>query len=184
MNKVPEVIQELETNKGNISLHNDSLHFIALIAKAMKAKNVLEIGTFQGRSSLFLSLFADNLTTLEINKESAQTAKENFDKAGVHNIDLIQGDAREILKKLNKKFDIILIDAKKSEYTEYLNLSLKLLNKNGIIFADNTISHKNKMNNFFEFLRGSDLFYQELNLGKGLMLISRRFSFLKPGEIL
>jgi predicted O-methyltransferase YrrM len=59
----------------------------------------------------------------------------------------------------------------KKEYKEYLILCLALINKNGLIYADNTISHKNKMNNFFDYLRSSKLEWKELGLGKGLIEI-------------
>jgi len=174
MNTTFKLIGELEKNKNPISLAKDSIDFISILSRAIKPKNFLEIGTLHGHSSLYFSLFAKNVTTLEFNEDSIRKAKENFEKAGSKNIELIQGDAKETLKNLNKKFDIILIDAKKSEYKNYLILSLKLLNKNGIIFADNTISHKDSLKDFFKFLQNSNLYYKELNLGKGLMLISNR----------
>jgi caffeoyl-CoA O-methyltransferase len=174
MDKILEIIDYLEKNKNPISLSKESIEFIAILSRALKPKNFLEIGTLHGHSSLWFSLFAENVTTLEADENSAQIAEENFKKSGANNIELILGDAKETLKKLNKKFNIILIDAKKSEYKEYLILSLKLLERNGIIFADNTISHKDRMKDFFEFLSKSNLYYKELNLGKGLMLISNR----------
>jgi len=82
----------------------------------------------------------------------------------------------EILKTLKEKFDLILIDAKKSEYKKYLELSLNLLNKNSLIFADNTISHKESMEDLFRYLKNSNLYYQELNIGKGLMIISNKIN--------
>ena len=89
----------------------------------------MEIGTFNGYSSLWLALFAKKVFTLEIDIFIARIAKENFKKAKCENIKLIEGDALENLKKINKKFDIILIDAKKSEYKDYLNLVLNLISE-------------------------------------------------------
>ena len=63
------------------------------------------------------------------------------------------GSALEILKKLNKRFDIVFIDGKKREYLAYLKLILKKLNKNCLIVAHNTISHKEKMQDYLQFVK-------------------------------
>ncbi|MBI2672083.1 class I SAM-dependent methyltransferase [Candidatus Woesearchaeota archaeon] len=173
MNQVLKVIEELENNRKIMYLSRDSAEFLADICKKIKPKNVLEIGMYHGYSALWLSLYSQNVTCLEIDKESIKIAEENFRKAGQKNIKIIEGSAVETLKKLKEKFDLILIDAKKSEYGEYLKLILKLLNEGALIFADNTISHKEHMPEFFEYLKNSDLHYKELNLGKGLIIISK-----------
>ena len=168
-----EVINELERNREEWNVARETIEFIFVILKITKPKNVLEIGTFNGYSALWLSLNSKNVVTLEVDKERVRTAKDNFLKANVKNIKIIGGDAIENLKKLKERFDIIFIDGKKSEYKEYLESSLKLLNENGLIFVDNTISHKYKLKEFFEYLKKSKLYYQELNLGKGLIIISK-----------
>ena len=145
-------------------LAKDSVDFISIICKIKKPKSILEIGTFHGYSALNFSLLADKVVALEIDKEAIKIAKENIKKAQAKNIKLIEGNALETLKKLEEKFDIIFIDAKKSEYKEYLILSLKLLNKDGLIFVDNTISDKERMEDFFRYLEESKLFHQTLRL--------------------
>ena len=184
MNKALEVIEELEKDRHQMYLSKESIDFISIICKIIKPKNILEIGAFNGYSALNFSLLAENVITLEIDRNAVETAENNFKRAGVKNIEIIKGDAVETLKKLDKKFDIIFIDAKKSEYLEYHKLSLNLLNKKGLIFADNTISHKESMGDFFEYLKNSNLYYQELNIGKkptqegisGLTIISNKIN--------
>ena len=172
MKQVFKVIDELEDRRIMPYISRDSIEFISMICRIARPENVLEIGTMHGYSSLWLSLYAKEVTALEINAESAAIARENFKKADCNNVNIILGDAIEILKKLDNKFDIILIDAMKSQYKQYLELSLKLLNKNGLIFADTTISHKEDLKELFDFLERSSLYYKELNLGRGLMVIS------------
>ena len=172
MNEIFKVINELENDRQEMNISRDSIEFISVICKFSKPGNILEIGAFNGYSALWLSLYAKKVISLDIDKVSIKIAKTNFEKANCNNVETILGDAVETLKKLNKKFDIILIDARKSEYKKYLELSLKLLNDNGLIFADNTISHKDKMQEFFDYLNRSSVYYKELNLGKGLMVIS------------
>ena len=184
MNKALDVIEELEKNRQQQYLAKDSIDFISIICKIIKPKNILEIGTCHGYSALNFSLLTEKVTTLEIDENAVKIAEENFKKAEVNNIKLIEGNAIETLEKLKEKFDIIFIDAKKSEYKKYLELSLELLNKNSLIFVDNTISHKESMEDFFIFLKNSNLYYQELNIGKkptsealsGLTIISNKIN--------
>lgn len=172
MNKIFKVINELENNRIRPYISRDSIELISIICRIVTPNKVLEIGTMHGYSSLWLSLYAKEVTTLEINAESAAIARENHSKAGCNNVNIILGDALESLNKLDKKFDIILIDARKDEYKKYLEFSTRLLNEDGLIFADNTISHKEEMKEFFDFLERSSLYYKELNLGRGLMMIT------------
>ncbi len=165
MNKALEVIEELEKNRQQPYLAKESVDFISIICKIKNPKNILEIGTCHGYSALNFSLMAEKVVTLEVDEQAVKIAKENFRKAEVKNIELIEGNALEILKNLKEKFDLIFIDAKKAQYKNYLELSLNLLNKNGLILADNTISHKDSMKDFFEYLKNSNLFYQTLNIG-------------------
>ena len=169
---IQKVIKELELNRKEMNISKDSIEFISIMCRLTKPKNILEIGTFNGYSALYLSQFTEKLITLEIDKLNIKIAEENFKKAEVKNIEIIEGNAVETIKDLKENFDIILIDAMKSQYKQYLELSLKKLNKNGIIFVDNTISHKEKMKDFFEYLERSNLYFKELNIGKGLMLIT------------
>ena len=176
MKKVLEIIEELEKNRLQPYLSKEAMDFISIICKILKPKKVLEIGAFHGYSALNFSLVTEKETTIEIDENAVKEAEKNFKKAEADNINLIQGGALEILKTLKEKFDLILIDAKKSEYKKYLELSLNLLNKNSLIFADNTISHKESMEDLFRYLKNSNLYYQELNIGKGLMIISNKIN--------
>ncbi len=174
MKRILQVINLLGKKRNEINISQDSIEFITAISKSLRPENVLEIGCFNGYSALWFSLFAKNVITLEIDNNNIKSAKENFFKAGSKNIKIIEGDAKIILNNLKKKFEIIFIDGKKSEYKEYLELSLNLLSKNGLIFADNTISHKDLLKEFFAYLEKSSLYYKELNLGKGLIIISNK----------
>lgn len=173
MDNIINVINELEKNRHQMNISKESIEFISIISSVLKPKNILEIGSFNGYSALCLSLCSKKVITLESNKENAKLAQDNFNLAKTSNIKLVFGDALETLKKLKNKFQIILIDGKKLEYKQYLELSLNLLDKKGLIFVDNTISHNYKLKEFFNYLERSNLYYKELNLGKGLMLIYR-----------
>ena len=161
---------ELQKIKHKISLSKDSIDYIKGIINKNNLKRVLEIGALNGYSALKFSTVAKEIKTIEIDKSAIEVAKANFNKYSVKNIKILEGDAKEVLKNLNEKFDLILIDAMKREYKEYLVLALKLID-NGFIYADNTISHKEYMEDFIEYLESSNLDWKELNIGKGLVEI-------------
>ena len=161
---------ELEENRQMPNISKDSIEYMLDIIKNNNLKKVLEIGCFNGYSALKFSTVAKEVKTIEIEKFNIELAKENFKKYKVNNIKILEGDAKQVLKSLNEKFDLIFIDAMKNEYKEYLILSLKLIDK-GFIYADNTISHKEKMPDFFQYLKKEKLDWKELELGRGLVEI-------------
>ena len=108
-----------------------------------KPNRILEIGTAVGYSAICFSEFlAPNgkIDTIERELDRIKQAKENFEKVGVKDkINLFEGDAVEILPNLDNKYDMIFIDAAKGKYPFFLEHSIRMLNDNGIIFADNIL---------------------------------------------
>lgn len=117
------------------------LNYMLFLARNIKAKNILEIGSAIGYSSIFLSKVSKEnkgrLLTIEIDENRYKEAKLNFEKLNIDNIDILHSDALDILPKLKEKFDFIFIDAAKSKYIDFFNYSYSLLNEGGIIFIDN-----------------------------------------------
>jgi len=115
--------------------------YLKFMVKMNKSKNILEIGTAIGYSGTIMAKaveeYEGHLTTIEIDEERFNQAKENFVKAKVDNVTLILGDGLEEIKKLQGEFDFIFIDAAKGKYKEFFEDSYKLLSKDGIIFIDN-----------------------------------------------
>lgn len=161
--------KELEENRHQMNVSKESIEYILKVIKENNLKKVLEIGCFNGYSALNFSTLA-KVKTIEIDKRAIEIAKNNFNKYNVNNIEIVEGDALELIKNLNEKFDLIFIDAMKRQYKYYLILSLKLIDK-GFIYADNTISHKENMKEFFNYLENSKLNWKELGIGKGLVEI-------------
>tara|TARA_B100001109_G_scaffold146476_1_gene119242 strand:+ start:628 stop:1278 length:651 start_codon:yes stop_codon:yes gene_type:complete len=120
--------------------------FLHLLIKISKIKNVLEIGTFTGLSTLSMALALPNdgkIIALDKNNETNKIAVEFFKKANQeHKIHTIINPALETLMKIrNEKFDLIFIDADKLNYKKYYEISLNLLNKEGLIVIDNVLWH-------------------------------------------
>ena len=122
---------------------DDTLNVIEERLRARRTNRILEIGTAVGYSAICFSEFLEPngiIDTIERDEERIQEAKENFKKVGVEDkIHLYEGDALEILPTLNEKYDMVFIDAAKGKYPFFLKESLRMINDNGIIFADNIL---------------------------------------------
>lgn len=145
------MLNQIEFNKiKNKALENhipiimdDTLEVIKNRLVENEPKNILEIGTAVGYSAICFSEFLKEngkIDTIERDTERIKEAKVNIEKLNLQNvINIYEGDAVEILPKLNEKYDMIFIDAAKGKYPFFLKESMRLLNKNGIIFADNIL---------------------------------------------
>ena len=122
---------------------DETLEYIYNKMKENKPKKILEIGTAVGYSAICFSNFiAENgkIDTIEREEERIKEAEENIEYMGLEKIiKIYKGDAVQILPTLNEKYDMIFIDAAKGKYPFFLQEALRLLNKNGIIFADNIL---------------------------------------------
>ena len=140
-------------------------HFLHLIIKTSKIKNVLEIGTFTGLSALSIAIALPHdgkLIALDKNKETNKVAIDFFKKANqdkkIETIIKPALDSINDLKKSNNKFGMIFIDADKENYKNYYDQSIELLNKDGLIIIDNVLWHgevadEEKNDNFTKNMR-------------------------------
>lgn len=122
---------------------DDTLKVIENILKENKPSRILEIGTAVGYSAICFSEFLSEngkIDTVEREKDRVEEALVNIKKAEVEEkINIIEGDAVEILPTLNETYDVVFIDASKGKYPFFLKEALRMLGKNGIIFADNVL---------------------------------------------
>ena len=116
------------------------LKTLLLIKKPMR---ILEVGTAVGFSALLMSEYAPEgcrITTIENYEKRIPIARENFRRAGKEEqIALIEGDAAEVMKKLEGPFDFIFMDAAKGQYIHYLPEALRLLPEGGVLVSDNVM---------------------------------------------
>lgn len=149
--ELDEVLQEIEdyTMTNHPHAHMLSGHVqgkvLELFSRMIAPGAILEIGTFTGFSALCLAkgLREDGkLTTLELREEDAATAAKYFAKAGMENkIDLLVGDALQIIPTLQETWDLVFIDADKVNYINYYELTLPAVRSGGWILADNVFFH-------------------------------------------
>jgi predicted O-methyltransferase YrrM len=139
---------------------------ISDIIQKYKPKKILEIGSLYGYSAILIanvmSGYDDDddikVVTIEIDKSNGDIAKGNIKDAELLNrIELITGDALEVIPKLGYKFDLLFLDAAKDQYLQYLKLSeeANIIKNDAIIIADNVGISKNEMIDYLEHVRNS-----------------------------
>jgi len=147
--KEPKILKDLnkETylkvlNPRMLSGHLQG-RFLSIITKLIKPKKILEIGTYTGYSAICMAegLIENGIIhTIDINEELVSIQNKYFAKSKCNN-SIIQhlGDARNIIKNINEKFDLVFLDADKENYIEYYELVIEKVKKGGLIIADNVL---------------------------------------------
>jgi predicted O-methyltransferase YrrM len=127
--------------------------------KRYKPKNILEIGTLVGYSSILMSGYlADGgrITTIDINPEIVDVAEENLEEAGLSGkVDFLVGDAVELIPKIDGPFDMLFLDAAKEDYLQYLLLSERILSPRAVVIADNVGIFSDVLSEFLDYVRHS-----------------------------
>jgi predicted O-methyltransferase YrrM len=146
------------------------------VIREHKPRKVLEIGTLHGYSAILIANiilgekygkenFASKdggsdpiLISMEKDQKLAKIARMNIENSRLSKkIQVIDGDALEVIPRLRSKFNMIFLDATKSEYLKYLQLIEKysLLNKRAVVVADNVLIYENEMMDYLDYVRNS-----------------------------
>ena len=189
-----EKIKQDALNRYIPIIMDDTLEVIDKYLSEDRPNNILEIGTAVGYSAMCFSEYLQDggiIDTIERDTERVKEAKENIKKVGVEEkINILEGDAVDLLPTLNKKYDMIFIDAAKGKYPFFLKESLRLLSEKGIIFADNILykgyvmsdynKHKQRtaVRNLREYIsevtQNPNLETEILEVGDGLAITKRK----------
>ncbi len=142
----PPYLDELEKEAiaGDIPIIRKPLQsFFRFLLRYVKPKSILEVGTAIGFSAILMSEYAPKdckITTIEKYEKRIPVAKENFRKYGKEaQIELLEGDATQILKELTGPYDLIFMDAAKGQYLAFMPDVLRLLAPGGILLSDNVL---------------------------------------------
>ena len=174
---IENILEELEQTQHDFwNVSRETANFLNMLVKMTNRKNVLEIGTSNGYSGIWLGLALKEtngkLNTIEFWDNRLSLAKENFKKCEIDNIITTNlGSALEIIPQLiqKEKFDMVFIDANKSEYVKYFDLLDTTLDFGAIIVADNVLSHAEKVKPFIDTIKNDSNYQTEiLNLPAGL----------------
>mgnify|MGYP000238067354 CR=1 FL=1 len=173
-------IKELELERTSWNVTEENMNIMLNYCRQNDLHRLLEIGSFNGYSALNFALICEEVISLEIEEKRFMEATNNCQIA--KNIKIILADANEYMKQLITKkelFDAILIDGNNSQYSNYLTLAIPLIKDTGMIFIDNTVSHKDRLEKkgFFETLQKSNLSFKELNTTKGLIVAFKTRKF-------
>jgi predicted O-methyltransferase YrrM len=166
--QIPNILRELErlAKKEHLpSIGPIKGKIISEIIQKCKPTTILEIGTLHGYSAILMTdLLLDDyhdakLITIEIEKNLADIARKNIGKAGLaHKIEVVCGNALDVIPTLTGyKFDLVFLDAVKSEYLQYLKLIEvnELMKKGSVVVADNVLLYENEMKDYLEYVRNS-----------------------------
>jgi caffeoyl-CoA O-methyltransferase len=120
-------------------------HFLAELVRLSGARRILELGTFTGYSSISMALALPSvgrIVTCDVNEETNAIARRYAEEAGVlDRIDYRLGPALETIAGLKGPFEIVFIDADKTNYVNYYEATMPLLAENGVLIVDNALSN-------------------------------------------
>ncbi|HPP31931.1 MAG TPA: O-methyltransferase [Soehngenia sp.] len=139
--KLLSELREYANNNKIPILQKETAQLLRVLIKITKPKEILEIGTAIGYSSILMAQNSNcKITTIEMDPSMVDMAINNINKANLSsNIQVIEGDAILVLPLLTKKYDLIFIDANKSRYKEYFDMGKEMLNNSGVIISDNVL---------------------------------------------
>ena len=186
--EVEKILSSLEKTRCEFwNLDRPSANFLNILIKINNSKNVLEIGTSNGYSGIWileaLKETKGKFTTIEFWEKRQRVARKNFEiykkdvfmepKIGSA-IVVLQDLENEIRSSKREKYDFIFIDANKKEYVDYFEYADKILKIGGIILADNILTHYEKTLPYINLLfENKNYQSQILDIGAGMM-ISRK----------
>ena len=160
-----------------LNITPDTGEFLAVLVKATGARRILEIGTSNGYSTLWLADAAapvdGAVTTIELAHEKIEMARANFARAGLDTrITLLEGDAGAMLDSLfDASFDLLFLDSKRSAYLDWWPDIRRVLRPGGLLVVDNATSHAQEMAAFTAAVRADAAFTTSLvPVGKGEFL--------------
>ena len=173
-----EILEKLEKTADDFwNVSRQTGNFINMLIKLMDAKNVLELGTSNGYSGLWiadaLKKTGGHLTTIEFWEKRQCLAREYFEYCGLSDIATFKiGQAYDVVKnEINEEFDLVFIDANKQEYIKFFEVVHPLLKKGGVILADNITSHAKKVEPFVDAISSHPEYQvQILDLPDGLLM--------------
>lgn len=196
---IPEnfgILKELEDYAAlnNVPIvQKETAKFLEFMVKINNPKEILELGTAIGYSSILMAMNSNaHITTIDRSEEMLSLASKNIEKCGFKNrINIVCDDCLEALKKLDGKYDIIFIDAGKGHYSDFFNEALRILSDDGIVIADNVlfrgmvasselvekrkITIVKRMRNYLDMVsKDKNLITSVIPMGDGIAVTTRR----------
>ena len=165
--------RETARPKRMLNITRDTGRLLWILIRAMGATRILEIGTSNAFSTIWLADAARStggrVTTLELNPEKIALARANLVTAGLDGVvDIIEGRAADSLAALPGPFDVVFLDADRPSYLAYLELVVPKLRSGGILIADNATSHAQELRDYLRRVKSDpQLFAVTVPIGNG-----------------
>ena len=169
-----EKMRGISASKAMNALDPDAAKFVALLITSKKATNIVEIGAGVGYSTLWLayaaSVVGGKVVTCEIDPVKAEQAKANIEKAGMTNyVEILTGDARELLRQRSGTVDFLFIDADYGQYETYFDVVYKQMSVGSTIVADDVVEAENDLADYTTYVQNHpSLESVTIPLGQGL----------------
>ena len=165
-----------------LNITPDTGLFLSILIQSVGARRVLEVGTSNGYSTMWIADALRNthgrVTTVEVSRRKIALAKRNFLKSGLSEyVDLYLGDIRAFLpRQADLSFDMIFMDAERPQYVLYWSELNRVLRRRGLLIADNALSPRpHELDDFIGLLKASGRYIvQILRVGKGELVALKR----------
>ncbi|ODC02649.1 methyltransferase [Terasakiispira papahanaumokuakeensis] len=168
--------QQTQHSEKYLNITRDTGAFLSVLVKSIQAQTILEVGTSNGYSTLWLvSALPDHgrVTTIEHSSRKAQEARAHFEQVGLsERIELLEGDALEQLHQLQGLFDLVFLDADRGQYLAMADAVWARLKPGGLLVCDNAISHQQQLAPFREWVQArTDTSEALVPVGKGELMV-------------
>jgi len=157
-----------ERSRRMLNITRDTGEFLSVLIRATGARGVLEIGTSNGYSTLWLAeavrATGGSVTTVEFSAYKVSLASATFARSGLGSlISLVHDDAgRVLLRTEESAFDFIFLDSERSEYPGWWPQLRRVLRPGGLLVVDNAVSHVEQMAPFIALVKADSLFTTSL----------------------
>ena len=165
--------RETERPRRMLNITADTGRLLSIIVRATRATRILEVGTSNAYSTIWLADAAretgGRVTTLELLPAKVSLARENLRRAGLEDrVEIRQGQAADTLPTLSGPFDLVFLDANRPEYLRYLEMVLPKLVPGGLLVADNVVSHASELGAYLVRVKSDpSLFSVTVPIGNG-----------------
>lgn len=157
--ELEKLLADLEAKRAQYyNVPREDARFLNLLLKATRSKRVLEVGTANGYSAIWIALGLEEtdgkLTTIEIDPRKVKEAKENLERAGVaHRVTCLEGDAHKLVRTLEGPFDFIFLDADMGRDLDYFEALFPKLSPGGVLLRHNAIRYASTMKDYLEAVK-------------------------------
>lgn len=177
MEQYQPILRRLEkTAKHYTNIAPENGQFLAILIRSIQAQNVLEVGTSNGYSAIWIAAalneIGGRLISLEFDPARAAEAQAHLQEIGLDDIVEIRvGNALDEIPKCDTTFDLVFLDAEKGEYKRYLELVLPNIRPGGLIVADDTVTMRDEMPDYVEFVFNTPMLHSvDIPLDDGIIL--------------